>query len=77
MEPITAIIIGLIVLALTAFVVWPKNGIIAIWNRYIWNTKKVLIEDALKLIYQLEDEKITATVQKIEETLSISSSKAF
>ena len=76
MEPITAIIIGLMVLAITAFVIWPHNGLIAIWKRYIWNAKKVLIEDALKLLYQLEENKVTAAVQNIEKALTIPSSKA-
>ena len=76
MEPITAIIIGLVVLAVIAFIIWPKNGLIAIWKRYIWNANKVLIEDALKLIYQLEENKDIATIQNIEKSLTISSSKA-
>ncbi|MCK5455573.1 MAG: metal-dependent transcriptional regulator [Melioribacteraceae bacterium] len=76
MEPITAIIIGLMVLAVTAFVIWPQNGLIAIWKRYIWNANKVLIEDALKRLYQLEENKVTAAVQNIEKALTISSSKA-
>lgn len=76
MEPISAIIIGFIVLAVSAFVIWPQNGLIAIWKRYIWNAKKVLIEDGLKLLYQLEETKVAVTVQNIEKALTISSSKA-
>lgn len=76
MEPIIAIIIGLLVLLAAAFVVWPQNGLIAIWHRHIWNTKKVLIEDALKLLYQLDENKVTATVKNIEESLTISLGKA-
>ena len=76
MEPIFAILLGLLVLLVAAFVVWPQNGLIAIWQRHIWNAKKVLLEDALKLLYQLEEKKISATVQNIEESLAISLSKA-
>jgi len=76
MEPITAIIIGLMVLAVIAFIIWPQNGLIAIWKRYIWNANKVLVEDSLKLLYQLEEIKVIATVQNIEESLTISSGKA-
>jgi len=76
MEPITAIIIGLMVLAVIAFIIWPQNGLIAIWKRYIWNANKVLVEDSLKLLYQLEESKVTAAVQNIEKALTISSSKA-
>lgn len=76
MEPILTIILGLLVLLAVAFVIWPQNGLIAIWRRHIWNAKKVLIEDALKLLYQLEENNIAATVQNIEESLTISSSKA-
>lgn len=75
MEPISAIIIGLIVLLIIAFVMLPKNGLIAIWKRYIWNAKKVLNEDTLKLLYQLEEEKIPSTIQNIEKALKISSGK--
>jgi len=75
MEPISAIIIGLIVLLIIAFVMLPKNGLIAIWKRYIWNAKKILNEDTLKLLYQLEEENIPSTIQNVEKAFKISLGK--
>ncbi len=76
MEPISAIIIGLIVLLIIAFVILPKNGLIAILKRYIWNAKKVLNEDTLKLLYQQEEENIPSTIHNVEKALKIPSGKA-
>ena len=76
MEPISAIIIGLLILLIIALVMWPKKGLVAIWKRNIWNAKKILNEDALKLLYQLEEESIPSTISEVEKALKISSSKA-
>ena len=77
MEPISAIIIGLLVLLIAAFIIWPQNGLIVIWKRHIWNAKKVLIEDALKYLYQQEEKNAKPTAKSMEEALRISSSKAY
>ncbi len=76
MEPINAIIIGVLILLIIAFVIWPKKGLISIWKRHIWNAKKILNEDTLKLLYQQEEESISSNLHNIEKTLKISSVKA-
>jgi len=76
MEPIISIIIGFAVLFVLSAIAWPKKGLIAIWKRYVWNAKRVQIEDALKLFYQLEEDQNISSVKKVEEALALSSVKA-
>lgn len=75
MDPINALLVGLIILAVITYLFWPQKGLIAMWKRTIWNAKKILMEDALKLFYQYEEKRIVPTTKTVEEELSISFSK--
>lgn len=74
--PLESLIIGLGIVALLAFVFWPKSGVIARIQKSRFNTRRVLLEDALKHIYNYEIQKQTPTLQSIAGTLSVSSDTA-
>lgn len=75
-DPLKALIIAGIIIILTALFFFPKYGLVPRWNRAKKGIKRVLIEDALKHIYDCEYNKITCTVQSIAGALLISSDKA-
>ena len=75
MDPINALLVGFIILAVITYVFWPQKGLIAVWKRTVWNAEKILMEDALKLFYQYEEKQIVPTTKTVEEELSISFSK--
>ncbi|MCZ7668852.1 MAG: FeoA domain-containing protein [Chloroflexi bacterium] len=53
-DPLTALIFGLVVAAVTAVIVWPEKGIWARWQKNSHLNERVMSEDALKHIYKFE-----------------------
>lgn len=75
-DPLTALIIAGIVIAVVTAIVIPKYGVMARWNRAKRGIKRVLIEDALKHVYDCEYNYIPCTVHSIAGTLVIPSDDA-
>lgn len=75
MSPATLILIGLLVLALLVWVIWPQKGLLAILERMRMNTLKVQMEDALKFLYDCEYKDINCNLHSIAGNLHISSNK--
>ena len=71
-NPLDALIIVLLFLAILGFLFWPESGAVAKWRRSKKYTKRVLIEDALKHLYDYESKDVTVTLQSIAGHLSIS-----
>ncbi len=71
-NPVIAFIIGVGVVLLAAVVLWPGRGIVARWRRSRRNIQRVLIEDALKHLYDCEYKRIPCTMQSLAGTLSLS-----
>lgn len=75
-DPFKALLIGTMIIVIVLIFVLPKFGLIARWTRAQRGIKRVLIEDALKHIYDCEYNNITCTIQSIAGTLLISSDDA-
>ena len=75
-NPVTAIIIGLLILAIPFVLYWPRKGIIARWKRSKSNEQRILIEDALKHLYNCEYNRINCTLNSVAGNLSISADEA-
>jgi DtxR family Mn-dependent transcriptional regulator len=75
-DPITALTIGLIILAIPFILYWPQKGLIAKWKRSKSNKQRILIEDALKHLYNCEYNEINCTLNSVAGNLSISADEA-
>lgn len=74
--PGTALMIAALVLALVALVFWPRLGLYARMQRGRLSTERVLIEDALKHLYDREYRNIFGTLESVSGALSISRDRA-
>ena len=75
-EPLVFLIIGILVLLIFILLFYPNKGIISIWKKSRYANKKVLIEDALKYLYNCEYNSIKCTLNSIAGNLSISADDA-
>jgi len=70
-NPIAALTIFFIVVTVLFVFFWPKKGIYSRYKRGLISTKRVLIEDALKHIYDYEYRSLTPTLNSIAGNLNI------
>ena len=75
-DPLNALLLGLLVIAASGFIFWPRIGLTAKWNQWRLDTERVQIEDALKHIYDCEYKIISCTINSIAGTLSINNDRA-
>jgi len=71
-SPLDALLIGLVLLGIAGFVAWPRMGLWARWQQVRRNTRRVLIEDALKHLYDCEYRRLAGTRQSLSGVLRIS-----
>jgi DtxR family transcriptional regulator, Mn-dependent transcriptional regulator len=71
-DPLTALIIAAVIIGLIVLMYYPEKGLRAWWSRIRKNSERVLIEDALKHIYDCEHSDIDCTLRSIAGSLSIS-----
>ena len=76
MQPGTIILIGVVVLAILAWVFWPRVGLLALIARMRMNSLKVKLEDALKFLFDCEYKSISCNLNSIAGNLNISTNKA-
>ncbi len=69
--PIISLIIFFLILIVSAILFWPNYGIITSYKKGLQNTKRVLIEDSLKHLYDYEYRNLTPTINSIAGNLSI------
>jgi DtxR family Mn-dependent transcriptional regulator len=70
------LIIGFIAVILFFWFLWPKKGGLAIISRFSKNNKRVLLEDALKFIFDCEYNKMNCDVNSLAGNLNISADKS-
>lgn len=70
-EPLTLLVIGIIVLAAITAILYPNIGLISRWKKSRSNTKRVLIEDALKYLYNCEYDAKLCSLESIAGSLSV------
>lgn len=75
-DPFNALLIGLLILAVPAVVIWPRIGLAARIKRWSLDNERVQIEDALKHLYDCEYINISCTINSIAGNLSINSDRA-
>ena len=75
-DPLSALLIGLLMLIVISFIFWPRIGITARWKRWVQDNERAEIEDALKHIYDCEYKNISCTINSIAGNLSINSDRA-
>jgi len=76
MSPLGSLIIFFLIVLVLILVFFPKKGLLAKWKNTIRSTERVLIEDALKHLYDREYNQLICTLQSIAGNLEISSDKA-
>ena len=66
------------VLAILALIgiFWPRRGLISVWNKARMNTQRVLLEDALKFLFDCEYKNISCGLNSIAGNLNISADRA-
>ncbi|MBK7632554.1 MAG: metal-dependent transcriptional regulator [Ignavibacteriales bacterium] len=75
-EPLMLLTIGIILIIIFVLLFYPNKGIISVWKKSRSANKKVLIEDALKYLYNCEYNNISCTLNGIAGNLSISADDA-
>lgn len=76
MTPGFALLIGIGVLLLLTWVLYPRKGLLAMLNRARLNTERVLLEDALKFLFDCEYKNKTCSLNSVAGNLHISTDKA-
>lgn len=75
-SPLIALIIGSSIVALCFILFWPGRGIIAKWNSRKSSTKRALLENALKHLYNCEYDSVNCSIETLAGNLSISADEA-
>ena len=75
-DPLTALIVAGMIFLMIVFIVFPKYGIAAKFKRSKLDHKRVLVEDALKHIYDCEYNKIHSSINSLAGNLNISTDSA-
>jgi DtxR family Mn-dependent transcriptional regulator len=70
-DPLTTLLIGTALIVLFVFLFWPKIGLFTIRKKRKSISNRVLIEDALKHLYNSEYNNINCTLNSIAGSLSI------
>ena len=71
-DPLTALVIGILLMGITAVFIWPGKGILARWQKTRHLTERVQSEDALKHIYKFEMKGRRPTVESVAGILHTS-----
>jgi DtxR family Mn-dependent transcriptional regulator len=70
-DPLTALLIGTLLLGITAVIFWPEKGVLARWQKTSHLNERVQSEDALKHIYKFEMKGRRATIESVAGILHI------
>ncbi len=75
-NPLIALTIGLGTLAAAVLLLWPVRGLLWRWLRSREATERVLIEDALKHLFDFEYKERIANLQSLSGALAVSGNRA-
>lgn len=75
-SPFLSLGIFFLLIVILLLVFWPNKGLAYYYRKLNQNSKRVLIEDALKHIYDYESHKLNVTLNSIAGNLNISADKA-
>jgi DtxR family transcriptional regulator, Mn-dependent transcriptional regulator len=71
LNPVTALLLSAVVALLLAVLFWPEYGLASRWQRIRQTSRRVLIEDALKHLYDCEYRRIVCTRQSLAGALAV------
>jgi DtxR family Mn-dependent transcriptional regulator len=74
--PLAYLIITALVVLLATLVFWPRYGLFWQWKRGFRSTQRVLLEDALKHLYDQEYNGVKSTLQSVSGALEVASEQA-
>ena len=75
-DPLNTLLIGIAVIAFLVLLFWPNVGVFTVFKKRKSISKRVLIEDALKHLYNCEYSNINCTMNSIAGNLSITADDA-
>lgn len=75
-NPGIALLIGAGILAALLWALWPKRGLLSLLNKARMNSQRILLEDALKFLFDCEYKGISCGLNSIAGNLNISADKA-
>lgn len=75
-SPVLALGMFAVVIIITIYVLWPNKGLYSKFKKASKNSKRVLLEDALKHIYDYESHNLITTLNSIAGNLNVSVDKA-
>ena len=76
MQPFSMLFLGLVILGVLLWIFWPKKGLLAIVKKLQKNNRKVLLEDALKYLFDCEYRKSSCDMNSLAGNLNISGDRA-
>jgi len=76
MQPAITLLIGLITTIILFWFLWPKKGGLALITKLFRNNERVLLEDALKFIFDCEYNKTNCNINSISGNLNIAMDKS-
>lgn len=71
-NPLIALLFGLLAVAILTWVFWPKKGLLARFGKARMSSQRVLLEDALKYLFDCEYKGITCSLNSAAGNLNIS-----
>jgi DtxR family Mn-dependent transcriptional regulator len=75
-NPATALLLFGILTVCLAALFWPRHGLASRWEKLRLSSRRVLIEDALKHLYDCEYRKIVCTRQSISGALAVAADES-
>ena len=76
MEPLQALVAAALVLLATGVLFWPEHGYFWRWQQLRRMSGRILVEDALKHLYECEYRRQVPTVESLSGALAISGNQA-
>lgn len=75
-KPEISLAIGLLVTFVFFWFIWPNSGGLALITKFLRNNKRVLLEDALKFIFDCEYNKMICNINSLSGNLNITLEKS-
>jgi DtxR family Mn-dependent transcriptional regulator len=71
-NPILTLLVGALSLAVLFMLFWPRAGFLARWKSSKHQTTRILVEDALKHLYDFEYKNLPSTLESLSGVLAVS-----
>ena len=70
-DPLAALLVMALILAVISLVFWPGKGLVARWRQARKRNERILIEDALKHLYDCEYQGLSCTLASLAGALDL------